>query len=214
MAIASDADALAPAVALPPMATEPVPEAAALKPKAEALALEAADSAPIAVAAAAVAFAARVASPPKADAPAPEAVAPKPTAVASVLDATELTPTAIVLIPTLAAALLPMAMPDVAAATTDDWPPMATESAAAATAPAVALPPIAVAPAPEAVTAVVPPPMATLLVPVALESSSAELAWKYFVPARLSALTVLKSCEPFTASVEAADTSPSATPWI
>ena len=72
----------------------------------------------------------------------------------------------------------PMAMPEVAAATTDAWPPSAMPFGAAACAPLVALAPMATAPAPEAVvelatlSGVVPsppePPMATALAPGAL----------------------------------------------
>jgi len=78
----------------------------------------------------------------------------------------------------LATAPRPMAMPDVAAATTDDSPPMAMASDAPACAPLVALLPMATAPAPEAVvelatlSGVVPfppePPIATALIAEAL----------------------------------------------
>jgi hypothetical protein len=45
-----------------------------------------------------------------------------------------------------------MAMPELAALATDDWPPMAMESLPAARAPMAAFPPNAVAPMPEATT--------------------------------------------------------------
>ena len=90
---------------------------------------------------------------------------------------------ALAVAPPVSVAPKPMAMPDTAADATEDCPPMAMESDAAAFAPFVALPPIAVAPAPAAVTAVPPPPIATLLAPVAMESARLELAWKYLTPA-------------------------------
>ena len=134
------------------------------------------------------------------------------------LEAAALEPSAIASAPTEAAALLPMAMPLVDAAATDDCPPMAMESTAVALAPAVALPPMAVEPAAEAVTAVVPPPMATEFVPVALESSSTELTWKYLTPPPLvipaKIVSVANNCEPFTASVEVAEICPADTFWI
>jgi hypothetical protein len=52
----------------------------------------------------------------------------------------------------LAVAARPMAMPELAALATDDWPPMAMESLPAARAPMAAFPPNAVAPMPEATT--------------------------------------------------------------
>ena len=118
MAMASAELAVAPAVALPPMAVAPAPEAADLKPTAEEFTPEAADCAPSAEASAAVAFADSVASAPIAVAPAAEATVPTPIANASA--------------PTLALAPLPIAMPEVAATTTDDCPPMAMASAEAA----------------------------------------------------------------------------------
>ena len=145
-------------------------------------------------------------------------------------------------------ALTPMAMLLLAAAATDDWPPMAMESLPAAIAPAVALPPMAVAPTPLAVVAVAavpvpPPPMAVACaavawarrpsasaptplltacapsacesVPVAVPvSASTEVMWRYFVAPAVMLCATLNSCEPLTASVDAAETSPSATPWI
>ena len=54
--------------------------------------------------------------------------------------------------PLLTVAARPMAIPEVAALATDDWPPMAIESLPAARAPMVAFPPSAVAPMPEATT--------------------------------------------------------------
>jgi hypothetical protein len=72
----------------------------------------------------------------------------------------------------------PMAMPELAAAATDDWPPTEIPFAAAACAPLAAFDPMAMAPAPDAVvelatlSGVVPlppePPMATALSPGAL----------------------------------------------
>ncbi len=93
----------------------------------------------------------------------------------------------------------PIAMPDVAVEVTDDWPPSAMLSAAAACAPFVALLPIAIAPAPDAMVefayesgvvplppappiatefnalAVAPKPSAVAAVPLAVDSRPAEV---------------------------------------
>jgi hypothetical protein len=80
----------------------------------------------------------------------------------------------------------PTAMPEVAVDTTDDWPPSAIESCAAACAPFVALLPIAIDPAPEAMvefacdSGVVPlppaPPMATEFSAFAVEPKPSAVA--------------------------------------
>jgi len=84
------------------------------------------------------------------------------------------------------AAARPTATPEVAAAATDDWPPRAIESDAAACAPFVALLPIAIAPEPDAMTelacdnGVVPlppaPPIATEFNALAVEPKPSAVA--------------------------------------
>ncbi|KVX81520.1 DNA-directed RNA polymerase II [Burkholderia ubonensis] len=80
----------------------------------------------------------------------------------------------------------PIAIPEVAVDVTDDWPPIAIESDAAACAPFVALLPIAIAPAPDAMvefacdSGVVPlppaPPIATEFSAFAVEPKPSAVA--------------------------------------